>query len=81
MTHTPSSTGRGGAAHEPLRPRGPDDPRDERLRREREHRDRVADDGHEPVAGDERESGYTTEREQGAAQPGPARPDSEEDGA
>ena len=60
---------------EPSKPRGSDDVKDDRARAEREIRGDIAAASDDvTAAGDEAESSYSTEREQGAAQPGtPAR--------
>jgi hypothetical protein len=56
---------------EPSRPRGTDDMKDDRVRAERETRGDLASASDDATGspGDE-ESSYTSEREQGAAQPG-----------
>jgi hypothetical protein len=56
---------------EALKPRGTDEVKDNRGRAEREIRgDLAAASDDVPNAGDEAESSYPSEREQGAAQPG-----------
>jgi hypothetical protein len=64
---------------EALEPRGTDEVEDDRRRAEREiRRDLAAASDDVPSAGDEAQSSYSTEREQGAAQPGSAARDADD---